>query len=80
MLSKSGQTKTLDVSETGLEVASKNIIEVANRYKLTDHNVYRSTNDRKDLLAFQHHWERLLEFTFNDQSIREYFGNLKQKI
>lgn len=55
MLSKSGQSKTLDVSETGLEVASKSIIEVANRYKLTDHNVYRSTNDRKDLLAFQHH-------------------------
>jgi len=55
MLSKSGQTRNLDVSETGLEVASKSIIEVANRYKLTDHNVYRSTNDRKDLLAFQHH-------------------------
>lgn len=55
MLSKSGQTRTLDVTETGLEVATKNIIDVANRYKLTDHNVYRSTNDRKDILAFQHH-------------------------
>jgi lipid A disaccharide synthetase len=44
MLARSGQNPTLDVSETGLEVASSQIVEISNRYKLTDHNVFRSTN------------------------------------
>ncbi len=55
MLSMTGQNPTLDVSETGLEVASRNIIEVANKYKLMDHNVFKSTNQRKDALCIEHH-------------------------
>ncbi len=55
MLSKTGQSPTLDVSQTGLEVAANNIIEVANRYKLTDHNIFRSVNQRKDILSLEHH-------------------------
>jgi lipid A disaccharide synthetase len=55
MLSRSGQNPSLDVSMTGLEVASKTIIEVANRYKLMDHNVRRTTNERKDALCLEHH-------------------------
>jgi hypothetical protein len=51
MLSKSGQNPTLDVSETGLEVASKTIIDIANKYKLMDHNVVKTVNARKDLLS-----------------------------
>ena len=44
MLSRSGQNPTLDVSQTGLEFASKTIVEIANKYKLMDHNVRRTTN------------------------------------
>ena len=40
MLSKSGTSPLLDVSETGLEAASKKIIEVATTYKSLDHNAH----------------------------------------
>ncbi len=55
MLSKSGQNPSLDVSETGLEVASKTIVDIANKYKLMDHNVRKTTNQRKDALSLTHH-------------------------
>jgi lipid A disaccharide synthetase len=55
MLSRSGQNPNLDVSQTGLQVASKTIIDVANKYKLMDHNVRKTTNERKDALSLEHH-------------------------
>jgi lipid A disaccharide synthetase len=55
MLSRSGQNPNLNVSTTGLEAASSTIIEVANRYKLMDHNVTKTTNQRKDALCLDHH-------------------------
>jgi len=47
MLLKSGQSPLLDVSQTGLEIASKSIIDIANKYKLMDHSVRKTTNERK---------------------------------
>jgi hypothetical protein len=50
MLSKSGQSPLLDVSQTGLEVSTKNILEIANKYKMMDHNIRKTTNERKEAL------------------------------
>jgi hypothetical protein len=44
MLSKSGQSPLLNVSETGLEVSTTNILDIANKYKMMDHNLSKTTN------------------------------------
>ena len=47
MLSKSGQSPLLDSRETGLEVSAKNILDIANKYKMMDHNISKTINQRK---------------------------------
>lgn len=66
MLSRSGQNPNLDVTQTGLQVASKTIIDVANKYKLMDHNVRKTTNERKDALSLEHHW--LIDWSMNEMN------------
>ena len=56
MLSKSGQSPLLDVSQTGIEVAAKSILDVAAKYKCLDHNSRKTQNERKDALNLAHHW------------------------
>lgn len=44
MLSKSGHSPLLNVAQTGLEASAKNIIEIASKYKMMDHNLKKTIN------------------------------------
>lgn len=47
MLSKSNTNPNLKVSETGLETAARNIVDISAKYRRMDQNVYKTSQKRK---------------------------------